>query len=136
MGQKVEFTASVENGNLVWAGPDGKPAKDHKLNIAQGAPRQEIEIKIKSDQSAKQLGLQVDTNAPLHVAQDNGQCPSNGIDTDQIKLVSCDANSVTISNENSGNPCTLRYQVNVIDKEGNQCPCDPIIQNGGAGPGM
>lgn len=135
MGQKVEFIASVENGTVVWSGPDGKPAKDHKLKIGQGAPLDQIEIRIKSDKSAKDLGLCIDTRGPFQVAQDNGQCPPQGINTDQIEFVSCDSDSVTISNKNS-TACTLRYQVNVLDKDGNQCPCDPIIQNDGPGSGM
>ena len=135
MGQKIEFTASVQDGAVVWSGPDGKPAKDHKVAIAHGAPLDQIEIRIKSDKSAKDLGLCIDTSAPFQVAQDNGQCPPQGINTDQIELVGCDSDSVTISNKNSY-ACTLRYQVNVVDKDGNPCPCDPIIQNGGAGPGM
>jgi hypothetical protein len=42
---------------------------------------------------------------------------------------------MTIRDLNTGPERTLRYQLNVIDKDGNPHPCDPIILNGGAGPG-
>lgn len=135
MATQVAFTARLENGQVVWDGPDGKPAKDHRIAIAKFAPPELIHVSIKSDQSVKPLALQIDSATPLHVSIDNGACPSAGIDTDQITLVQQGGDQLIMKNLNTGDPCTLRYQVNVVDSDGNPHPCDPILQNGGAGPG-
>lgn len=132
----IKFTARLEGGVVVWDAPDGKPAKDHKTKIDEGAAPEEIEIKIKSDESVKDLGLKIHSVTPINVALDDGNCPANGINSTQIQLVSSDDDRVTIKDLNTGDACTLRYQVNVVDKDQNPHPCDPIIQNGGGGSGL
>jgi hypothetical protein len=135
MGTKVEFTAKVQDGALVWEADD-KPAKHHETKVDHGAKPEEIEFRIKSHKSAKDLKLRIDCSRPFQVAVDNGHCPPAGIDTDQIEVLSCDVDSVKVRDLNTGPEQTLRYQLNVVDKDGNPQHCDPIIRNGGGGPGI
>ena len=136
MARKIKFKAKWDGATVGWESTDGKPAKDHKTKIDHGADPEEIELKILVDQSAKSLKLRIDCGHPFQVWEDESCCPPAGIGTDQITVLSCDVDSVTISDSNTGQECTLRYQINVVDKEGNSHPCDPIIQNGGGGPGF
>lgn len=135
MGKNVKFTAKLDAGAVVWEA-DAKPAKHHETKIDKGAPPEEIEFRIKSDASVQNLKLKVDLGNPFQVAPDNGQCPPAGIDTDQIEVLSSDSEGVTIRDLNTGDEQTLRYQINVVDKDGQSHPCDPIIRNGGGGPGF
>lgn len=132
MPTDVEFTARIESGAVVWDGPDGNPAKAHKLHVGKGAPPQTIDFKLKDNTG---LGLRFDDNDPFHVWENEG-CPPAGIDTDQIQVVHCDPNKVRVVNANTGPARTLQYQLNVVAKDGTQCPCDPIMQNDGGGPGF
>lgn len=134
MGQKVEFTAKMQGGAVVWEA-DAKPAKDHETKVNKGAKPEDIELRINSDQSVKSLNLRIDCSRPFQVAVDNGNCPPAGIDTDQIEVLSCDVDRVTVRDLNTGPGQTLRYQINIVDKDGNAHHCDPIIRNGGGGPG-
>ena len=134
MGKQVEFTAKLAAGIVSWEAA-GNPAKDHKTKIDKGAKPEKIELRISSDDSARGLELQIDSSRPFQVWEDDRQCPPEGIRTDQIEVLSCDLDRMTIRDLNTGPERTLRYQLNVIDKDGNPHPCDPIILNGGAGPG-
>lgn len=135
MGTDVKFTAKLDAaGALVWEA-DGKAAKDHKTMIGKGASPEKIDFRIESDQSVDQLKLRIDCSRPFDVRVDNGNCPPDGDPTNQIEVLSCDPDRVRIRDLNTGPAQTLRYQLNVVDKDGNAHPCDPIILNGGAGPG-
>ena len=135
MGTDVKFTAKLDAaGAVVWE-VGGKPAKDHETKIDKGAKPEKIDFLIESDPSVEQLELRIDSNSPFEVGVDNGNCPPNGDPTDQIEVLSCDSDRVRIRDLNTGPAQTLRYQLNVVDKDGNAHPCDPIILNGGAGPG-
>lgn len=136
MAQSIEFIARIENGAVVWASSDGTPAKNHKVTIGQGANPEKIKIVINSDESAKDLKLRVDHRDPFQVHEDGTRCPPSGIHTDQIELLPGGSDHVTVRSRNTGAPRTLRYQVNVVDKNGNPHPCDPIIENNGGGPGI
>lgn len=132
MPNDVEFTARLEGATIVWDGPDGNPAKEHKLHVGKGAPPQTIDFKLKDNTG---LGLSFDDKDPFHVWENEG-CPPPGIGTDQIQVVHSDPNKVRVVNANTGPARTLRYQLNVIAKDGTQCSCDPIMQNDGGGPGF
>jgi|SRR5215213_65615 len=129
MTQHLEFTARIAGGSVVWDGPDGRPAKSHKLHFPRGAPPQAIEFRI-NDQTS--LGLRFDQSAPFQVWEQEG-CPPPGIATDQIEVVHSTSDSVRVVNRNTGAARTLQYQLNVTGMDGKPCPCDPIIDNDGGG---
>lgn len=135
MPTEVIFTAKMAGGAVTWDAPGGGPAKAHAIHIAKGAAPETINIRINATGEATKLGLRVDCSRPVDVCYDHGECPEDGIDTDQIQVLSCGREHVTLLDLNTGGAAAFRYRVNVVDKHGNQCPCDPIIQNGGAGPG-
>jgi hypothetical protein len=132
MARGVEFTARIEGGSVVWDDPDGKPAKDHSVHVAKGAPPQTIEFKLKDKTG---LGLRFNESDPFHVWEKVG-CPPPGVDTDQIEVVHSTSSKVRIVNRNTGSERTLQYQLNVIGDDGKEWPCDPIIRNDGGGPGF
>ena len=132
MGQDVEFTARMDGGSVAWDGADGKPAKNHRLDVGQGAPAERIQFKIR-DRTGLNLGF--DTAAPIDVWEQAG-CPPAGVNTDQIEIIDCNPNKLTIRNLNTGPERTLHYQLNVVASNGDKHPCDPIIKNGGGGRGV
>jgi len=132
MATNVEFTARMEGGEVVWDGPDGNPAKHHKLQVGRGAPPETIEFKLKDKTG---LGLRFDESAPFQVWEQEG-CPPPGINTDQIEVVHGAPDKVRIVNRNTGPGRTLQYQLNIVDRSGQTQPCDPIIRNDGGGPGF
>jgi hypothetical protein len=129
MSLKIEFTARNQGGAVVWDGPDGQPAKGHRIHVPKGHPEHEIEFTI-NDKTG--LGLGFDEHNAFHVWENEG-CPPPGIATDQIELVQASGDKVRILNRNSGPARTLQYQLNVIGKDGQNWPCDPIIDNDGGG---
>jgi hypothetical protein len=135
MPTEVIFTAKLSAGTVTWDAPGGGSAKAHRIQVAKGAKPETITIRISSTGAATKLGLRVDCSRPIDVCYDHGECPEDGIDTDQIQVLSCGGDYVQLLDLNTGGAAAFRYRVNVVDKDGNQCPCDPIIQNGGAGPG-
>lgn len=64
MGQDVEFTARMSCGSIEWDAVDGKPAKNHRLDVGAEAPPERTEYKIR-DQTGRQLRF--DTGAPIDV---------------------------------------------------------------------
>lgn len=132
MAKDIEFTARIENGAIVWDCPNGKPAKDHMTHVAKGSPPEEINFKLKDKTN---LDLRFDCSFPVQVWEQNG-CPPAKLDSDQIQVISCNRDGVSIVDLNTGPPRKLHYQLNVIGKDGAEHPCDPIIDNGGGGPGV
>ena len=66
----------------------------------------------------------------VHEAED-GACPSVGINTAQISVADLKAKKLSVTNENKGDPCTLQYQLNFVDRAGIRVEVDPAIRNGG-----
>jgi hypothetical protein len=132
MAKDVEFTARVEGGTVVWDCPDGKPAKEHKTHVDKGAPPEKIDFRLKDKTG---LGLAFDSVSPIHAWEQEG-CPPSGLETDQIEVKDCKSGRLTIVDRNTGPERTIHYQLNVVAQDGSSHPCDPIIQNGGAGPGF
>ena len=131
MPTNIQFTARLQNGNVVWDDPDGNPAKDHQVHIGKGAPPEQIEIKLKDKTG---LGLTFDQNAPIDIWEQQG-CPPSGIATDQIEVVGCSGDRLSLVSHNTGAERTLHYQLNTVDAGGKAWRCDPIIKNEGGGPG-
>jgi hypothetical protein len=129
MPNSVEFTARMEGDKVAWDGPDGNPAKHHRVHVPKGHPPHHIDFTFKDKTG---LGLKFEDGDPFHVWEGDG-CPPAGIATDQIDVVDSHPNKIRILNRNSGPPRSLRYQLNVIGKDGAKWPCDPIIDNDGGG---
>ena len=128
MPNSVEFTARLDGDEVVWDGPDGNPAKSHKLHVPKGHPKHTIDFTIKDETG---LGLKFADSDAFHVWEQDG-CPPPGIDTDQIELVHANPNKVQVLNRNTADR-TLHYVLNVVGKDGKKWPCDPIIKNDGGG---
>lgn len=69
---------------------------------------------------------------PLWVVKD-GPCPqSKSMDPEQIVDIKPGTTLLRFKNQNKGQPCTLRYQLNFVDQQGRKVePLDPEIRNGG-----
>lgn len=59
-------------------------------------------------------------------------CPSSGSTCDQTRVLSCTDDQLTVQNQNVGDPCTVHYQLNLLDSAGNAEGVDPIFANGGS----
>ena len=130
MSTKIELTAKPNGTNVEWE-IDGGPAKSHKTKVNKGAAPETIKFKL-DDQT--KLKLRFDCSFPFQVWENEG-CPPACLETDQIAVVACSPDTVTIVDVNTGPERTLHYQLNVVSQEG-ACPCDPIIENGGGGTGF
>jgi hypothetical protein len=132
MGKDVEFVARMDNGSVVWEDEHGNPAKDHKVHVAKGAAPLKINFKLKDK---TKLGLRFDCSMPLQLWEQDG-CPPAGIDSDQVQVLACDRDKVTIVDLNTGAARELHYQLNFVGSDGSKHACDPIVDNGGGGPGQ
>jgi len=110
---------------------DGKKAKDSSIFFAKGSGPQTVKFKL-DDTTGRDLRF--DSSSPFwaHI-NEAGQCPPEGAMNNQTDVVKCTDKELTISNANSGNPCTIRYQLNFVDGSGNREPVDPDFKNGGTG---
>lgn len=77
------------------------------------------------------LQLRFDASSPFWCEEGQNCPPKAGVNTDQILVDSCDADTLKVLDYNYGQQRTISYQVNVIDKDRKSHPCDPIIENGG-----
>ena len=131
MARQIEFTARLDGGTVVWDGPDGRPAKHHKIQVGRRAPPETFHFKLK-DRTGLRLRFAAD---PFQVWENDGS-PPLGIATDQIEVEPIGSDKLQVVSKNTGAERTLRYQLNVITEDGQPVPCDPIIKNEGGGPGF
>jgi hypothetical protein len=131
MSKDVELTATIVGGAFTWE-IDGGPANGHKIHVAKGAAPETITFDLKDKTN---LDLRFDCSLPFQVWEQNS-CPPKGINTDQILVTACGKDKVTICDLNTGAARELHYQLNVVAKDGSAYPCDPIVDNGGGGPGF
>lgn len=80
------------------------------------------------------LNLRFDASAPIFIREGGaGPCPTD-VSTTQILVDSCDANTLSVIDWNFGAERELYYQLNFVNKTGQQkFDYDPIIKNGGGG---
>ena len=57
--------------------------------------------------------------------------PRQGINSDQLGVTDCTADTLSTTNPNDGAARELRYQLNFVAGDGSRANCDPIIENGG-----
>lgn len=123
---KVEAKAG-DNDPIDWE-IDGKKAKESKIEFDKGDADVTVQFMLQDKTNRK---LRFDTETPIWIHEnDAGQCPPAGAKDDQIEVVSCDDKTLTLVNKNA-KECTLRYQLNFVDKANKGEPCDPEFRNGG-----
>jgi hypothetical protein len=126
----VKVTANGEAGAGIDWDIDGKKPHESKIHFGKGTGAHTVKFKL---HDASGRDLRFDTANPIwdHVSETD--CPPKGAKSGQIEVVDCDDRRLTIRNKNSGNACTLHYQLNFVDGGGSAEPVDPIFHNGGGG---
>ena len=127
----VKVSARRGDGDSIDWDIDGKKPKKSVLEFAQGSGSHTISFKL-HDSTGRHLRF--DTQDPFwaHVSEVE-LCPAKGSSADQTKVVSCTDKELTVSNANSGDACTIHYQLNFVDQQSRAVPVDPMIKNGGGG---
>lgn len=109
---------------------DGKKPNDSVIDLPNKSGKHTLDFQL---DDRTDLGFRFDDRGPIWAHQnDLGVCPPQGISTEQISVVSCKPKKLSIIDQNDGGPCTLHYQLNLIDASGQPQPIDPIIKNGGS----
>lgn len=101
-------------------------AKWHKLKLRNGPPG---DLEFVLSPSTIRKGYRFDTNDPIWVHVDNGDCPPQRSSHPDIQNIRSSPTCVTVYNAKVSGPIRLRYQLNVLDGSGNREPIDPIIEN-------
>jgi hypothetical protein len=118
------------NGSVDWE-IDGTKAANSKIEFKPKTGPQVMRF-VLDDRTGRKLAF--DQSDAFWAEKDlGGGCPSAGSSCDQTSILSCNGKQLVVQNENSGDPCTIHYQLNFIDGEGNREEADPIIKNGGSG---
>lgn len=101
------------------------PASMHRNNFPRGTGPYAVTIRLSGDR------FEFDSSDPIWVSVDTGQCPPRNAGVSDIKDVSANGSTLTLTNDNS-QAATLRYQLNIVDKNsGAKSAIDPIMSNGG-----
>ena len=126
--RKIKVRAVLDASGEVDFEVDGQKAKQHRLKLDKDSGPHSIEFTL-HDQTGRQL--QFNQGDPIW-AGDNVPCPpSPGLNSDQLSIAGCVAQTLTVTNANSGSARDVRYQLNFVDAGGAPQRCDPIIENGG-----
>lgn len=125
----IEVDAKANGSSIDWT-VDGKKPDQAKLKLDYDSGGHEIKFDLDRDRTLKGRGLRFDCAYPIFVHDNVATCPSSGVD-DQIEVLACSTDSLTIYDKNVGDPKMLRYQLNFVEDNGATSVCDPIIDNGG-----
>ena len=118
------------DGPVEWTIDDTHPTQS-VIEFARNAGPQVLHF-ILDDQTGRDFHF--DRSGPFWADKNlSGGCPSAGSICDQTSVLSCNDGQLVIRNENSGDACTVHYQLNLLDRAGNPEGVDPIIKNGGSG---
>jgi hypothetical protein len=125
----VNVTAKGSDGPVDWE-IDGKKAANSTIEFKPKTGPQVIHFML-DDQTGRDLRFDQSDSfwADKNLA---AGCPSAGASCDQTTVLSCNDKQLVVRNENSGEPCTVHYQLNFVDAQGNREGADPIIKNGGS----
>lgn len=128
MSKHVQVEAKPgEKGLINWE-IDGQKAKNSKIEFDKGDTDVIVEFKLQDTTRRK---LRFDTESPIWIHENEaGQCPPEGATDEQIAIVSCNDKTLKLVNKNE-KECTLRYQLNFVDKSNKGETCDPEFKNGG-----
>lgn len=127
--RKVKVRATIHSGGSVEFDVDGVKAEHSRLKLDGGSGKHAIDFEL-HDHSGK--NLQFDTTDPIWVGENCPCPPEPGLNSDQIGVTSCNPQTLSTVNENSGDARELRYQLNFKASDGSVQKCDPIIDNGGS----
>lgn len=128
MNIKVTATGAC-SGPIDWD-IDGKKPKDAAKEFAKNTGPHTVKFRL-DDKTGR--NLRFDCRSPFwdHI-DDAGKCPPPGSHSDQTEVISCSEKELTVINKNSGDPCTVHYQLNFVDAAGTAEPLDPEFKNGGS----
>jgi hypothetical protein len=129
MDVKVTATASG-TGPIEWE-IDGKKPHKSQLEFPPRSGPHKVKFKL-HDSTGRDLRFDSADPFWAHI-DETGQCPQSGAANPQTGVHSCSDRELTIANKNSGDPCTIHYQLNFVDGQGNAVGVDPIFKNGGGG---
>jgi len=123
----VKVKAERIDGQIKWTIDDKEPKKS-VIDLPKGSGRHTLDFHL-DDKTGSGLSF---AENPIWVHEtEGGECPDEGIKTDQIRVEAIKAKKLSISNENAGPGRTLQYQLNFVDEAGVLCTVDPAIRNGG-----
>lgn len=125
----VEVKAKVDGGSIDWE-IGGKKPHESKIKFDPDSGAHDIRFDLDRDHALKERGLRFNCANPIFVHDKITSCPNSGLD-EQIEVLDCSYEKLTVSDKNSGEAKTLRYQLNFVEKDGRVWVCDPIIENGG-----
>jgi hypothetical protein len=128
--KSVKVRAFIDECGLVDFEVDGVKAKHARLKLGKDSGEHAIGFRLKDHTGT---GLRFDTDDPIWVDEDGPCPPTPGISSDQLHVMECTPDELSILNANSGRPRELRYQLNFLAGDGSKAACDPIIDNGGGG---
>ncbi len=129
---KIDVIAKPKIGGIEWSLDIKTPGhgKDDKIDLPKNYNYKLIFTLV--DRTT--LNLRFDASAPIFVREGGaGPCPTD-ISTPQIMVDSCDADKLVVIDWNYGAPTELYYQLNFVNKKGqDKTNYDPPIVNGGGG---
>jgi hypothetical protein len=126
----VKVTANGLGADGIDWDIDGKKPHESRVDFEKGSGPHRIKFKL-HDRTNR--NLRFDASNPIWDHKSEAGCPAAGSNSDQIEIVDCNDNQLTILNRNSGEACTLHYQLNFRGEDGSAEPVDPIFKNGGGG---
>lgn len=116
------------NGDVDWA-IDGKHPKESSLEFPPKTGPHTIVFHL-DDQTGRNLRFH--DSSPFSAEKNNGgNCPSKGAQCDQTRVQPGGEKTLVVMNANSGDPCTINYQLTFVDGTGKSEDVDPEIKNGG-----
>lgn len=102
------------------------PASKDVLDL-RAAPPGDIEFEL--SKGAAKSGFRFDTDDPIWVGVDNGECPPRGSTHPDIVNVRPTNDRVIVTNRKASGRVRLRYQLNLFNRDGERKRIDPIIEN-------
>lgn len=124
-------TIRFKKSGAEWRVVGGGSAKSHRDTVPYG-DSQEFVFLLSQDMINQ--GYQFDTENPIFVGPNGLNCPTSFPNNGPISLSETPSPSqIKVNDANTDPPVVLRYQLNVLDPQGNPDPIDPIIDNRGGG---
>lgn len=125
----IKITANtLTDGTLDWDMDGKKPHQcSHEFKPKSGS--HDVTFKLDDDTGRD---LRFDCRHPFSEHKtETRACPPDGSKSDQIEVIACSPNELTVSNANSGDACTIQYKLSFLDKKRDAVEIDPEFKNGG-----
>ena len=125
----VKVRANLGSGGIEWD-IDGVRPNASQVDFKRKSGAHEVEFEF---DDKTRSGLRFDCSSPFWVDENtSGSCPPPGLHTDQIEVMSCKPDKLTVVNRNEGFARMLHYQLNFVDGAGHRIHVDPEFKNGGS----